>query len=478
MSLRKTILSLAALCAPVVVAGCAKHASGTTCDPDAPNTICTIAGGSGAAGYGGDEGPATKALLYTPQGTAWGPDGQLWLLDYNNYVVRSIDGSGTIHTRVGIGLLGDSPDTADGQTECPALQAKFNHTPDMFFSGNSLYLAAWHGSWIKKVDLTTMMVTDVVGEGMRTHYTGEGGPALKAAVDLPAAVVIAPNGDIVLMDQANQVIRRVDGTGTINRMAGTCLVSYYDTGEAPCTKGTVLQQCSTVDPGSDKATYCVTDPVNLTLAEVCGWPCEPGFSGDGGPALAAQIGQQFGQQADPNGRLAYDSAGNLYFTDTLNNRIRKIDPSGIITTIAGKGVYGVDAMGNILPTATGGYAGDGGPALDAVLNHPVDLAIDTDNTIYFTDTNNNCVRKIDPSGIISTVVGDCTTANLCGSVNSASCNSDVGAVCTTDTTTCFKGDGGPPTSALLNHPYAVSLHGKKLYVSDTYNNRIRVVNLP
>ncbi len=76
------------------------------------------------------------------------------------------------------------------------------------------------------------------------------------------------------------------------------------------------------------------------------------------------------------------------------------------------------------------------------------------------------------------MAGDCTKANACGNVNSASCNSDVGAVCTTDTSICFKGDGGPPTAALLNHPYGVSLNGKKLYVSDTYNNRIRVVNLP
>jgi NHL repeat len=476
-TLHKYVLFASALYAPLAITACNKDGSG--CDPNAPNTICTIAG-VGGSGYSGDNGPATKALLYTPQETATGPDGELWLLDYNNYLVRSIDEKGIIHTRVGLGQLGDSPDTTNGQLECPALQAKFNHTPNMFFSGNFLYLAAWHGSWIKKVDLTSMEVTDFAGEGKRTFYTGDGGPALMAATDLPASVAVAPNGNVVFMDQANQVIRSVDSTGTITRIAGTCTVSYYDLGEIPCNKGTVLQQCSTLGgtmATSNKTTYCIPDATN-TLTSICSWACEPSFAGDGGPALEMHMAQSFGQFADPTGRIAYDKAGNLYFTDTLNNRIRKIDTSGIVTTVAGNGVFGVDATGMTLATANGGYSGDGGPATAAQLNHPVDLAIDTDNTIYFTDTNNNCVRKIDPTGIISTVVGDCTTANACGDVNAASCNSDVGAVCTTDTSICFKGDGGPPEKALLNHPYAVSLNGKKLYVSDTYNNRIRVVNLP
>jgi serine/threonine-protein kinase len=131
-------------------------------------------------------------------------------------------------------------------------------------------------------------------------------------------------------------------------------------------------------------------------------------------------------------------------SDTTNHRIRKVDPSGIITTIAG--------------TGTAGYSGDGGAATAAQINHPVDVAIADDNSIYFTDVYNHCVRKIDPAGTISAVAGKCHF-----SVN----GHDGG----------FSGDGGPPLQADLNTPYGIDLVGKKLYVSDSYNNRLRVVNL-
>jgi hypothetical protein len=122
---------------------------------------------------------------------------------------------------------------------------------------------------------------------------------------------------------------------------------------------------------------------------------------------------------------------------------RKIDPSGIITTLAGTGVAG--------------YSGDGGPANQAEINRPIDVEVGPDNSVYFTDVYNNCVRKIDTAGIISTVVGRCD-------------NTPAGRG--------FSGDGGPPLEAKLDRPYGIDLAGTKLYVSDSYNNRIRVVNLP
>jgi DNA-binding beta-propeller fold protein YncE len=128
------------------------------------------------------------------------------------------------------------------------------------------------------------------------------------------------------------------------------------------------------------------------------------------------------------------------------NRIRKVDhATGIITTIAGDG--------------TPGYSGDGGPAAQAEINHPVDVAIADDNTIYFSDVYNHCIRKIDPSGIISSVAGAChfTPEGEPGK---------------------FSGDGGPPLEAQLYKPYGIDLVGNRLYVSDSYNNRLRVVNLP
>jgi DNA-binding beta-propeller fold protein YncE len=398
---------------------------GDACDPDAPNTICTIAGTS-EQGFSGDNGPATKAVLYVPQDTAVAPNGEVWLLDFNNYVIRSIDAKGMIHSIIGNGQVGDSPPV--GVAQMPAIDAYFNHTTDLFFYDGYLYLSAWHNSRIKRVRLSDMTIENFAGLGRRTYYDGDGQQALMASLDLPSSIAHDPAGNIVIMDQANQVVRMVDGSGLIRTIVGTCVVEL----DSPCAPGVQPVAC----PGSDKLACG-------DLATECAKPCTPGYGGDGGPARQARLGQPYGQAADPAGRVAYDHAGNLLIADTDNNRIRKVDTAGIITTLAGTGV--------------GGYSGDGGPANQAQINRPVDVAVGPDNTLYFTDVFNSCVRKIDPAGIISSVVGKC-------SANPA----DRG----------FAGDGGPPLEAKLNRPYGIDLVGNKLYVSDSYNNRIRVVNLP
>jgi hypothetical protein len=400
------------------------------CDPDAPNTICTIAG-SGEQGFNKREegGPATKAALYVPQDTAMSPDGELWILDFNNYLVRRIDGEGNIHRMVGTGELGDSP-ADEGVPRVPALDAGFNHTSDLFFSGGYLYMAAWHQSRIKRVALDDMMLEDYAGRGRRTFYDGDEGPALMASLDLPSSIALDPDGAIVIMDQANQVIRKIDQQGNIHRIAGKCVLEV----NAPCGATEVPQLC----PASNKY-VCGATPD--TIDALCTNACSQGYSGDGGPALEARMSQPFGQAADPAGRLVYDRQGNLLFADSENNRVRKVDRNGIITTLAGNGI--------------GGYSGDGGPANQASIHRPIDIEVADDNTVYFTDVDNNCIRKVDPAGIISTVVGVCDELKR-----------------------GFAGDGGPPLEAQLDRPYGIELVGNKLYVADSYNNRIRVVNLP
>ena len=399
----------------------------TPCDPDAPNTICTVIG-SGEQGYDGDGGAATRAALYIPIDTALSPDGELWVLDFNNYLVRAVDHDGIIRTVVGNGVLGDSP--ATGEERCEALDMSANHTTDLFFHEGYLYLSAWHASWIKRVRLSDMTVENYAGRGRRTLYDGDGGPALGAALDLPSSIALDPRtGNIVIMDQASQVVRMIDSTtGVITRLVGTCVVDLDD----PCEPGEEPVAC----PGTNK--FACGDP------EIeCVKPCTPGYGGDGGPALEARLAQPYGQAADPAGRVAYDRQGNLLIADTENNRIRRVDTAGIITTIAGTGVAG--------------YSGDDGPATAAQLNRPIDVAVAEDNTVYFTDVDNSCVRKIDPSGTISRVVGQCSPDPR-----------DRG----------FAGDGGPPLEAKLDRPYGLELEGSKLYISDSYNNRVRVVNLP
>jgi sugar lactone lactonase YvrE len=154
------------------------------------------------------------------------------------------------------------------------------------------------------------------------------------------------------------------------------------------------------------------------------------------------MAQPFGQSAAPAGRIAYDAQGNLYFADTANHLIRMIDTDGIVHRVAGT------------PPENGvkqsGYSGDGGPALEAKLNFPVDLAFDDQGTLYFTDVYNHCVRSIDEDGIIRTAVGTCTEKG-------------------------YAGDGGEPDQARLKLPFGLEWSHDRLLVSDTGNSVIRSV---
>jgi sugar lactone lactonase YvrE len=396
------------------------------CDPNEPNTICTIAG-DGTQIWTTDFGPALEDGLYVPQDVAVAPDGEIWVLDFNNLVVRVIDKDGMIRRVIGNGEVGDDPDP--GIPKMPAIDATFNHTSDLFFHDGYLYMAAWHNSRIKRVSLATMELENFAGLGRRTFYDGDGGPALQASLDLPSSITLDPAGNIVIMDQANQVIRRINKSdGTIDRIAGICIVDL----DQPCAAGEVPQACG---GGSNK--FACGD-----LATECEKPCTPGYGGDGGDALFARMAQPYGQAADPAGRLTYDLDGNLLFADSENNRIRKVDRNGIMTTLAGTGVAG--------------YSGDDGPAVLAKINRPIDIEVGDDGNVYFTDVDNSCVRKIDAAGTISRVVGRCSANHK---------------------DRAFGGDGGDPLDAKLDRPYGIELVGKKMYVSDSYNNRIRVVNL-
>lgn len=162
-----------------------------------------------------------------------------------------------------------------------------------------------------------------------------------------------------------------------------------------------------------------------------------GYGGDGGPALMALLNNPIGQAAAPAGRIAVDSVGNLLIADTGNNRIRRVTPDGTITTLAGTGMAG--------------HAGDNGPAAMAELNGPADIEVSSNGTLYIADTQNSCVRSIDSTGTIRTVAGVCGMRG-------------------------FRGDGESPTTALLDRPYGVGTDSSgRLWIADTYNQRVRVI---
>jgi DNA-binding beta-propeller fold protein YncE len=407
----------------LLLAACGGDDSSTSkaCDPKAVGTICTIAG-SGKSGYDGDDGPALAARLSLPQDTLMGPDGVLYILDWNNHRIRSLPGDGTIRHVAGRGELG-------GTLDDPA-NDDFNHPTGILLdsTGTKMFIAAWHNSKVRILDLPTGAITDYAGDGRRAYF-GDEGPAATASMDLPASLAFNPNHELVVMDQANQVIRRIDSTGNIHRIAGKCVIDAPSPqGMGPCAPGVEPQAC----PNNSGKFFCGT-------MAACSAPCSPSYGGDDGPAMSFRMSQPFGQSADPAGRIVYDPQGNLYFADTENAIIRKIDTTGVVHRIAG--TQGVP-----------GYAGDGGPALSAQLNNPVDLALASDGTLYFTDVYNHCVRAILPDQTITTIAGVCGESG-------------------------YDGDGGPAAEATLKRPYGVELANNTLYIADTGNQVIRSVVL-
>ena len=397
-----TIASLGAL----ALAACG--GGDDACEPSS-GEICTLAG-TGIAGLTQDGRPAGETDLYSPMDVTLGPDGLVYVLDWNNHRIRVIDAEGNIQTVAGTGLIGDGPPG-------PALQSAFNHPTEVIFDDlGRMFIAAWHNSRIKLIDLQASTLEDYAGTGGRAYF-GDGGPASTAVLDLPASIALDPDGNLFVMDQANQVIRKIAPDGTITRFAGICIVGEPVPGRAPVKLGE-----------TDKWGW---DPANVTLA------CQAGYGGDGGPALEARISQPVGQAAEPAGGITFDAEGNLYFADSGNHRIRKIDMDGIITTVAGTGERG--------------FSGDGGLATQAQLNNPVDVEVASDGSVYIADTYNSCVRCIGADGIIRTVAGRCGSNG-------------------------YDGDGGDASNALLDRPYGIELDAdKNLYIADTYNQRIRLV---
>ena len=331
----------------------------TPTGPSGPYGRIETFAGTGDAGKGPEETTLSQALFYLPQDLTYGPDGRLYILDWNNHRVRVATKASvrtqtrqqhpryrggvkdSVFTLIGTGELGDAP---AGQ----AREIGLNHPTHISFDPlGRLILSAWHNSMILRYDFASDYIEPICGTGERT-YSGDGGPAARATVNLPSATAFDPLGRMYISDQENQRIRMVDLDGTIRTVVGTG---------------------------------------------------EPGFSGDEGPADQAQIYAPIGQAAPPTSRIATDEFGNLYLADTYNNRIRKVEAAtGIITTIAGSGTF---------PPMPGGERDEGAAASAVSLYWPCDVAIDSAGRVFLADTFNHCVRRIDLDGTIGTVAGQC-----------------------------------------------------------------------
>ena len=282
--------------------------------------------------------------------------------------------------------------------------------------------------------LSTWMISTLVGNG-EPGFAGDGGPSKSARLNEPKGVTVDYHGNVYVADSENHVIRKIDrASGIISTVAG-----MPDEGrEGPGLQNSVARSTTDEDPladsgcESERHTYVQQSDLSGTVRYVMNGAAPPKrYAGDGGPAREACLNFPTA--------VAVDRAGNLYIADTMNHRVRMVDAAtGEITTLVG--------------TGQARFSGDGGPADQAALNEPAALALDNAGQLYIADQSNHRVRMVDlKTGVVCTIAG-------------------TGAA-------TYDGDGKPASGAALAGPSGLALMDSRLYIADTFNGRIRCVDL-
>ena len=307
-------------------------------------------------------------------------------------------------------------------------------------SGN-LYIADRGHHRIRKID-STGKISTVAGTG-EDSFGGDGGPAVHGQLSSPFGVAVDGSGNLYIADRDNHRIRKVDSTGTITTVAGTGEHGFSGDGGAAVEAQLASPTGVTVD-GSGNLYIADRDNHRIrkvdstgTITTVAGTG-EDSFGGDEGPAVRGHLSSPFG--------VGVDGSGNLYIADWGNHRIRKIDSTGTITTVAGTGEY----------ARVGESHGDGGPAVQAQLNSPTGVAVDGAGNVYIVDAGLDIIRKVDSTGTITRIAGRGRRRWVPPG---------------------FGGDGGPAVQAQLNSPTGVAVDGSgNLYIADRGNHRIHRVD--
>ena len=353
--------------------------------------IITTVAGKSPPGYSGDGGQARDAQMNEPRMLTFDGAGTMYIVDTFNQVVRRVGRDGVITTIAGHSSGYVPRDDADCKPNFsgeggPATAATLScpHAAAVAANGD-LFIADSANHVIRKVDHPTHVITTIVGQGGKQGDDGDGGPARQAHITGPKGIIFDHSWNLIIADSGNAKIRRVDvNTGVITTIAGT-----GKTGE----------------------------------------------TGDGGPATQADLNEPRTMALAPD--------GSIVFTEPRVNKVRRIDPNGIISTVAG--------------TGKAGFSGDGGPAARAELNFNRGVGVDGSGTVWIADSLNQRIRKVDANGIITTVAGR-------GKPCYASANNNCG-------------DGGPATDAGFATPRALEFDEVgNLYIADTFNERIRRVD--
>ena len=333
--------------------------------------IITTIAGTGAAAYGGDGGPATAAILYAPSNVALDNMGNLYIADEYNHRVRKIDITGIISTIAGTGTSGY---TADG---IAATASGLNDPYGIAFDvAGNIYISDNNQSRIRKVDAAGI-ITTIAGTGT-SGYTGDGIPATAAELSGPDGLKVDGAGNIFFADVRNNSVRRIDAaSGIITTFAGTETLGFAGDGLAATTaefhypSDVAIDAIGNVfiaDLQNRRMRKVDTAGIINTIAGTGG----SGSVGDGSTATTATF-------MYPS-NIEIDSIGNVFIADGNANKVRKINRTGIINTIAG--------------TGTAGHTGDGSPATAAELNGPGGIAIDKYGSLYIAEGAGNYIRKI------------------------------------------------------------------------------------
>ncbi len=397
----------------------------------ATGLITTIAG-TGERGYSGDNGPGTTAKLSSPTGTVVDSAGNVFIAEAGNQRIRKISvQTGIITTFAGTGGYGYSGDNG------PATSATFRNPRSVALDSNgNLFISDTNNNVVRKVSAGTGIITTVAGTGTK-GYSGDNGPATSAMLSVPDGIAVDAAENLYIADNRNSRIRKVSAaTGIITTVAGISDLGYSGDGGIATSAMLCWPEGVAIDSAgnifiADSSNYRVRKISAATglITTVAGTGVR-GYSGDYSIATAALL--------DHPESVLLDSAGNLFIGDMSNDRIRKVDAAtGIITTVAGKGVNA--------------GIGDDGPATAAMLRGPTGLFIDAARNIIFADSSDNRVRKISAqSKFISSVAGIGVDGD--------------------------SGDDGAATQAALHYPLGVAADSSgNIYVADTYNNRVRKV---
>lgn len=430
----------------------------------ATGLISTVAG-TGRSGFGGIGGAATSALLDSPIDVAVDGSGDLYIVEDTQRSIRKVDAA-----------TGNISTVAERETGWVSRIA--------VGSAGDIYAADWSNSLLHKVDAATGTVSTVVGTGIQAPG-GDGGAASSASVR-PSDVAVDRFGNLYIADHYNHRVRRVDAaTGNISTIAAIDGTYFGFSGDGAAATAAQLYAPSGVAVDSADNVY-IADLRNLrvrkvdaetgNIATVAGTGVR-GFSGDGGPAVAAQLGIVHD--------VSVDAAGNVYVADYGNRRVRRIEAgAGTISTIADRGVLDLegtgdgplsvaaDGFGNVyvaagervrrVEVATGvvstiagtgerGFSGDGSAAVLARLSVS-GVAVDEVGNVYIADYDNYRIRMVDAAtGIIWTIAG----------------TGEQG----------FRGDGGLAVSTRLGLPFGVAVDGlRNIYIADSTYDRVRKVD--